>query len=94
MRLKSFQLVGKTPLDSDWLHNQVSGAAMSSASSFKSLAVTPSGPGLLDGSRFNNTFWTSVTESVTTDNLFLVGAIRCRPGGGGSLSGGRKNELT
>ena len=83
MRLKSFQLVGKTPLDSDWLNNQVSEAAMSSASSFKSLAVTPYGPGLLDGSRFNNTFWTSVTESVTTDNSFLVGTIRCRPGGGG-----------
>ena len=39
MRLESFQLVGKTPLDSDWLKNQVSGAEMSSASSFKSLAV-------------------------------------------------------
>lgn len=94
MRLESFQLVGKTPLDSDWLKNQVSGAAMSSASSFKSLAVTQFDPRLLDGSRFNNTFWTSVTGSVTTDNSFLVGTIRCRPGGGGLLSGGMKNELT
>ena len=33
------------PLESDWLNNQVSGAAMSSASSFKTLAVTSSGPG-------------------------------------------------
>lgn len=73
MRFSSFQLVGKTALDSDWLNNQVSEVAMSSASSFKSLAVTPSGPGLLDGSRFDNTFWTSVTESGTTDDSFLIG---------------------
>ena len=33
------------PLESDWLNNQVSGAAMSSASSFKTLAVTSSGTG-------------------------------------------------
>lgn len=33
------------PLESEWLNNQVIGAAMSSASSFKNLAVTSSGPG-------------------------------------------------
>ena len=63
----------KTPLNSDWLNNQVSGPAMSSARSLRSLAVIPSGPGLLDGSRFDNTFWTSVTKRVPTDNSFLVG---------------------
>ena len=51
----------KTPLDSDWLNNQVSRPAMSSASSLRSLAVIPSGPELLDGFRFDNTFCTSVT---------------------------------
>ena len=33
------------PLESEWLNNQVIRAAMSSASSFKNLAVTLSGPG-------------------------------------------------
>lgn len=55
MRLESFHPVRKTSLDSDWLKNHKGELRCNVISKleFKSLAVTPSGPGLLDESRFD-----------------------------------------
>lgn len=93
VRFESFNFVGKMPLFKDLLKRSVIGQDISEAISFRSRDVKPSGPGLLDGSKFFKILSTSFAEITTLESSRTGGTIGQSPGGRGSLQGLLKTEL-